>query len=101
LTRRPRQSEGGVPPTLTDLGYENVGSGFRHPAEKPRGREPTLKQKTFNKVIRDIHGVAERANAPFKVTFRALRRVSLDPGSIARIARAALALLQMEHGRTI
>lgn len=51
-------------------------------------------------MIRGIHGVAERANALFKVTFKALRRVSLDPGSITRIARAALALLQMEHGRT-
>ncbi|MET7313781.1 transposase family protein [Streptomyces sp. NPDC005571] len=87
-------------PTLTDLGYENAGPGFRHPARKPQGRELGLKQKTFNKVIRGIHGVAERANALFKVTFQALRRVSLDPGSITRIARAALALLQMEHGRT-
>ncbi|MCX5318168.1 transposase family protein [Streptomyces sp. NBC_00154] len=87
-------------PTLTDLGYENAGPGFRHPAKKPQGRELDLKQKTFNKVIRGIHGVAERANALFKVTFKALRRVSLDPGSITRIARAALALLQMEHGRT-
>lgn len=35
-----------------------------------------------------------------KTTFKALRRVSLDPGSITRIARAALVLLQLEHGRT-
>jgi hypothetical protein len=87
-------------PTLTDLGYENAGPGFRHPAKKLQGRELDLKQKTFNKVIRGIHGVAERANALFKVTFKALRRVSLDPGSITRIARAAVALHQMEHGRT-
>jgi hypothetical protein len=24
-------------PTLVDLGYENVGDGFRHPAKKPAG----------------------------------------------------------------
>jgi hypothetical protein len=35
-----------------------------------------------------------------KVTFKALRRVSLDLASITRIARAALVLLQFEHGRT-
>jgi hypothetical protein len=87
-------------PTLTDLGYENAGPSFRHPVKKPRGRELTTRQKTFNQVIRGIHGVAERANALLKVTFKALRRVSLDPGSITRIARAALVLLQLETGRT-
>jgi hypothetical protein len=87
-------------PTLTDLGYENAGDGFRHPVKKPKGGELTTEQQTFNKVIRGIHGVAERANAVLKVTFKALRRVSLDPGSISRIARAALVLLQLEHGRT-
>ncbi|MER5515460.1 transposase family protein [Streptomyces sp. NPDC002763] len=46
------------------------------------------------------HGVAERANALLKVTFKALRRVSPDPKAITRITRAALVLLQMEHGRT-
>jgi hypothetical protein len=27
-------------PTLTDLGYRNVGPGFRYPVKKPRGSEP-------------------------------------------------------------
>jgi hypothetical protein len=87
-------------PTLTDLGYENAGDGFRHPVKKPQGRELNLEQQTFNKVIRGIHAVAERANALLKVTFKALRRASLDPASITRITRAALVLLQLEHGRT-
>lgn len=26
-------------PTLTDLGYENAGNGFRHPFKKPQGAE--------------------------------------------------------------
>ncbi|MEV7706916.1 transposase family protein [Mesorhizobium sp. B2-3-3] len=87
-------------PTLTDLGYENAGPGFRHPVKKPQGGELAEHQQAFNKVIRGIHGVAERANALLKVTFKALRRVSLDPAAITRIARAALVLLQLEHGRT-
>ena len=87
-------------PTLTDLGYENAGPGFRHPVKKPQGGELTEHQQAFNKVIRCIHGVAERANALLKVTFKALRRVSLDPAAITRIARAALVLLQLGHGRT-
>jgi hypothetical protein len=51
-------------------------------------------------VIRGVQAVAERANALLKDTFKALRRVSLDPAAITRITRAALVLLQLEHGRT-
>jgi len=47
-----------------------------------------------------VHGIAERANSPLKTTFKALRRVSLDPWRIGAIVRAALILLQLEHGRT-
>ncbi|MGW1530026.1 HARBI1 family protein [Streptomyces sp. NPDC002159] len=87
-------------PTLTDLGYENAGPGFRHPVKKPKSGELAEPDQAFNAVIRDVHAAAERANALLKVTFKALRRVSLDPAAITRIARAALVLLQLEHGRT-
>jgi hypothetical protein len=50
-------------PTLVDLGYENAGDGFRHPHKKPAGSELTEAQQTYNKVIRSIHGVCERANS--------------------------------------
>ncbi len=86
--------------TLTDLGYENADDGFRHPVKKPKGGELDDAQQTFNSVIRGVHAVAERANALLEVTFKALRRVSLDPRGITRIARAALVLLHLEHGRT-
>jgi hypothetical protein len=48
-----------------------------------------------------IHGVCERANSLLKTTFKALRRVSLDPSRITKIAAAALVLLQLEYDRTI
>jgi hypothetical protein len=88
-------------PTLVDLGYENAGDGFRHPHKKPAGGELTEVQQTYNKVIRGIHGVCERANSLLKTTFKALRRVSLDPSRITKIAAAALVLLQLEYDRTI
>jgi len=88
-------------PTLVDLGYENAGPGFRHPVKKPAGGELTEAQQTYNKVIRGIHGVCERANSLLKTTFKALRRVSLDPSRITQIAAAALVLLQLEYDRTI
>ncbi|GGN86554.1 hypothetical protein GCM10011579_078470 [Streptomyces albiflavescens] len=72
-------------PTLTDLGYENAGEGLRHPVKKPKGGELTEPEKAFNAVIRGVHGVAERANALLKVTFKALRQV---------------ASTLLEHGRT-
>jgi hypothetical protein len=86
--------------TLVDLGYENAGDGFRHPVKKPAGGELTEAQQTFNKVIRGVHGVCERANSLLKTTFKALQRVSLDPGRITQIAAAALVLLQLEYDRT-
>jgi hypothetical protein len=88
-------------PTLADLGYENAGDGFRHPHKKPAAGELTEAQQTYNKVIRGIHGICERANSLLKTTFKALRRVSLDPSRITQIAAAALVLLQLEYDRTI
>ncbi|TWG03605.1 transposase family protein [Streptomyces brevispora] len=88
-------------PTLVDLGYENADDGFRHPVKKPAGGKLTEAQQTYNKVIRGIHGVCERANSLPKTTFTALRRVSLDSSRITKIAAAALVLLQLEYERTI
>jgi hypothetical protein len=42
-----------------------------------------------------------RVRSPLKTTFKALRRVSLDPSRITKIAAAALVLLQLEYDRTI
>lgn len=86
--------------TLTDLGYENLSSAMRHPAKKGARGELTDSQKAYNQLIRGVHGVAERANSLLKTTFKALRRVSLDPWRIGAITRAALVLLQLQHGRT-
>jgi hypothetical protein len=48
---------------------------------------------TDNKVIRGVHGVAERANA--------LQLVSLSPTRIGAITKAALVLLHFEHSRPL
>ncbi|WP_405834835.1 transposase family protein [Streptomyces sp. NBC_01176] len=54
-------------------------------------------QQTYNKVVRGIHGVCERTSSVLETTFKALRRVSLDPSRITEIAAATLFLLQIEH----
>jgi DDE superfamily endonuclease len=88
-------------PTLTDLGYISLSPAIRHPYKKPKGGELTEQQLTYNKVIRGVHGVAERANALLKETFAALQLVSLSPTRIGAITKAALVLLHLEHGRPI
>lgn len=84
-------------PTLTDLGYQNLSPAIRHPHKKPKDGELTEAQTTYNKVIRGVHGVAERANALLKETFAALQKISLDPWRIGAIVKAALVLLHLEH----
>ncbi|WP_371666726.1 transposase family protein [Streptomyces sp. NBC_00289] len=69
------------------------------PAQEARPGELTEAQQTYNKVICGIHGVCERATS--QTTFKALRRVSLDPSRITKITAAALVLLQIEHDHTI
>lgn len=86
-------------PTLTDLGYLNLSPAMRHPHKKPRGGELTEAQNTYHKVIRAVHGIAERANALLKETFAALQNVSPDPSRIGDIAKAALVPLHLEHDR--
>jgi hypothetical protein len=86
---------------LADLGYEGAAGILRVPAKKTKGKKLTDDQKTYNKLIRGIRGIGERANALLIMRFRALRRVSLDPWRIGAITAAALVLLHHENDRTI
>ncbi len=86
-------------PTLTDLGYLHVSTAIRTPVKKSKGGELNDAQKQYNLLIRGVHAPAERANSLLKTTFKALRRVSLDPMCITAITRAAHVLLHLEHQR--
>jgi hypothetical protein len=88
-------------PTLTDLGYEHLSPALRHPRKKPKGRESTKAQTTYNTFIRGVHGLSERADALLKETFAALQMVSLSPTRIGAIAKAALVPLHLEHDRPL
>jgi hypothetical protein len=87
--------------TLTDLGYEGLSTAIRHPVKKPKGRDLAEEHHARNALIRGVHAIAERANSLLKTTFKALRRVSLDPNRIGAIVKAALVLLHLEYDRTI
>jgi DDE superfamily endonuclease len=85
---------------LGDLGYEDEQDIITVAFKKPEGGELADTQKTYNKVHNGIRAVAERGNSLLKMTFTALRNVSLCPWTIGRIAAAARVLLQAGHGRT-
>ena len=68
--------------------------------KKPKDSTLTHRQQQFNKAHNGIRAIGERGNALLKMTFRALRNVSLDPWRIGRIVAAALVLLHFDHART-
>jgi hypothetical protein len=68
--------------------------------KKPKGGKLTTAPKQHNWLQAHARARAEQANAVLKMTFKALRRVSLDPNKIGDIVAAALVLLHVEHART-
>lgn len=86
--------------TLGDLGYEGESGTIIVAFKKPKDAQLTLTQQRFNKAHNGLRAIGERANALLKMTFKALRNVSIDPWRIGAIAAAALVLLHIEHQRT-
>lgn len=85
---------------LGDLGYEGESDTITVAFKKPQHGDLDCVQQQFNKAHNGIRAVGERGNALLKMTFRALRNVSIDPWAIGQIVKAALVLLHVEHGRT-
>ena len=86
--------------TLGDLGYEGESDTITVAFKKPKKADLTTEQQQLNKAHNGIRAIGERANALLKMTFRALRNVSLDPWRIGAIVAAALVLLHLDHDRT-
>jgi DDE superfamily endonuclease len=84
-------------PCLTDSGYEGGGAGILFPVKKPRNSELDADAKTRNMLLRGLRYQGERGFALLKERWHALKHVTVDPGSIGDIAKAALVLTQIEH----
>jgi hypothetical protein len=80
-------------PTLTDKGYTGAGIGIQVPL---KGDKLATGNRARNAMINALRAPAERANALLKSTWRALRRITLDPWRIGAITAAALVLLQLQ-----
>jgi len=85
---------------LGDLGYEGEQAALTTPVKKATGRPLSDDERTVNALHAATRALAERGNSLLKVTFKALRRVSLCPWRIGAITAAALVLLHHLHGRT-
>ena len=80
-------------PTLTDKGYAGAGIGIQVPT---KGHALCADNRARNRLINALRAPAERANSLLKNTWRALRRITLDPWRIGAITTAALVLLQLQ-----
>lgn len=87
-------------PALADLGYEGEATTFTLPVKRLPGTTLNPADHQLNLLQAHARARAEQANAVLKMTFKALRRVSLDPSMIGHIVAAALVLLHIEHDRT-
>jgi hypothetical protein len=86
--------------TLGDLGYEGESDTITVAFKKPKHGTLTDEQQQLNTAHNGLRAVGERGNALLKMTFKALRNVSLDPWRIGTIVAAALVLLHFDHART-
>ena len=68
--------------------------------KRPADTELSDIHKTYNKIHNGVRAIGERGNSLLKMTFKAVRNVSLCPWAIGRIVAAALVLLHIDHGRT-
>lgn len=91
---------GGDLRTLGDLGYEGESDTITVAFKKPKGGRLTLIQQQLNKAHNSLRAVGERGNSLLKMTFKALRNVSLDPWRIGKLVAAALVILHFDHART-
>lgn len=87
-------------PSLADLGYEGEPDIFTIPIKKPKGRNLTVDQQTYNAVHGALRCLGERANSLIKTTYKALRRYRGCPWRLGGIVAAALVLLHHENNRT-
>jgi hypothetical protein len=86
--------------TLGDLGYEGLSDTVTVAFKKPRNGRLTAVQQQLNKAHNSLRAIGERGNSLLKMTFKALRNVSLNPWRIGKIVAAALVILHIDHDRS-
>ena len=87
-------------PVLADSGYEGAGLGVHVPVKQPAdGRDLDVDTRTRNALLRALRCLGERGFALLEQRWRTLQHVSLSPSRVGDIAKAALVLTHVEHGK--
>ena len=86
--------------TLGDLGYEGEADTITVAFKKPKNGRLHRRAAAVQQGPQRLRAIGERGNSLLKMTFKALRNVSLCPWRIGRIVAAALVILHIEHDRT-
>ena len=86
--------------TLGDLGYQGAADTVTVAFKRPKNGGLLLVQQQFNQAHNRLRAIGERGNSLLKMTFKALRNVSLNPWRIGKIVAAAMVILHIEHDRT-
>ncbi|MGJ6969915.1 transposase family protein [Streptosporangium sp. G11] len=82
-------------PTLADNG---AGIGIHTPIKQPEeNQELSPDNRTYNRLLRALRCLGERGFALLKGRWRTLQHITISPGRIGDIARAALVLIHFEH----
>ncbi|GII95562.1 transposase family protein [Sinosporangium siamense] len=87
-------------PVLADAAYEGAGRGIHTPVKHLGGGvELDVDIRARNVLLRGLRCLGERGFALLDRRWRALRHISLSPGRVGDIVRAALVLVHFEHSR--
>lgn len=87
-------------PLLADSGYEGAGIGVHVPVKQPAdGRDLDVDTRTRNALLRSLRCLGERGFALLEQRWRTLQHVSLSPSRVGDLAKAALVLTHVEHGK--
>ncbi|MEU8359847.1 transposase family protein [Nonomuraea sp. NPDC048882] len=90
-------AEAGLP-TLADSGYDGAGIGIHTPIKQPDGNQiRSPDNRTCSRFLRALRCLGERGFALLKGRRRIRRHITLSPGTIGDIARAALVRTHFER----
>jgi hypothetical protein len=88
----------GQMPCLADGGYTPAGHGVHTPVKRPRGGpDLDISAQARNMLLRSVRCLGERGFALLKQRWQTLQHITVSPGKIGDIARAALVLTLFEH----
>jgi hypothetical protein len=87
-------------PILADPGYQGAGHGVHTPFKQPAdGSELAVDNRAYNALLRALRSLGERGFALLTQRWTTLQHITLSPGRIGDLVRAALVLTHFEYGR--